>query len=192
MTHDEIVTKVMNGELLSEYNHANIITRQNNRDFFQFDCSGFVAWYIGTNGYLRALAEIKNYLRNTDLLKINRFYCQDFERFYKSSESFTHWKIHKNVMEIIPNDILVIVYNDGNGHMMIVDKIINKSDNSLDLRIVDSTRLLHKNDTRSPDKSGIGYGEIRLIVDTNGVLYDTQNPTRKPTYVDVYIARPTK
>lgn len=192
MTHDEIVTKVINGELLSEYNHANVITRKNNRDFLQFDCSGFVAWYIGTNGYLRALAEIKNYLRKTDLLKINRFYCQDFKHFYKNSESFKHWKIHKNIINIAPKDILVIVYDDGNGHMMIVDKIIYKSDNLLDLRIVDSTRLLHKNDTRSPDKNGIGYGEIRLSIENNGVLYNTQNPTRKTTLVDAYIAQPIK
>ena len=56
MKHDEIVNKILSGDILSEYNHANIITRKNNRDFMQFDCSGFVAWYIGINGYLRALA----------------------------------------------------------------------------------------------------------------------------------------
>lgn len=190
MKYDEIINKIGSGDILSEYNHANIITRDNNRDFMRFDCSGFVAWYIGTNGYLRALAEVKNYLRHTDLLKINRFYCRDFAAFYSSD--LRYWKIHRDVLSAVPEDILVIVYNDGNGHMMIVDKVLNRTDNSIDLRIVDSTRLLHKNDTRAPNGSGIGYGEVRLSCDSNGVYYDPNNPTRVPVLVDAYIARPIK
>ena len=192
MKHADIINKIINGEILSEYNHANIITRINSRDFLQFDCSGFVAWYIGSNGYLRALAEIKNYLRQTDLLKINRFYCQDFERFFKDSKNFKYWEINKNTFEVSPNDILVIVYSDENGHMMIIDKILNKTDNLLELRIADSTRLLHKNDTRAIGSSGIGYGDIKLIIDGKSILYDPQNPTRTPTPVNIYIAKPIK
>lgn len=190
MKHDEIVNKILSGDILSEYNHANIITRKDNRDFMQFDCSGFVAWYIGTNGYLRALAEIRGYLRATDFLKINRFYCQDFERIYNHPENLRYWKIHKNIFDMHPDDILIIVYGDGNGHMMIVDKIISRSGNDIELRIVDSTRLLHKNDTRS--QSGIGYGDIKITFDNNGILYAPQNPQRTPTYVNAYIARPIK
>ena len=192
MTHNEIINNIINGKILSEYNHANIITRYDGHDFFKFDCSGFVAWYIGTNGYLRALAEIKNYLKQTNLLKINRFYCQDFKHFYKNSTSFNYWKIHKNIMDINHDDVVVIIYDDGNGHMMIVDKIISKTDNSLELKIIDSTRLLHKNDTRKSGTSGIGYGEIKLTIDDKGVIYDAQNPTRTPVYIDAYVARPVK
>lgn len=190
MKHNEIVNKILSGDILSEYNHANVITRKNNRDFLQFDCSGFIAWYIGINGYLRALAEIRNHLKNTDFLKINRFYCKDFERFYTQPESLHYWKIHKDILDINSDDILIIVYDDGNGHMMIVDKIISRCNNSIELRIADSTRLLHKNDTRN--QSGIGYGDIKLTIDDNGVQYDPQNPQRTPTYVNAYIARPIK
>lgn len=192
MTYDKIINKILTGDIFSEYSHANVVTQKNNRDFLQFDCSGFVAWYIGKNGYLRALAEIKKYLQQSNFLKINRFYCQDFKRFYKESKKFNYWNIHKNIMDIAPNDILVIVYDDNNGHTMIVDKILNKTDNFIELRIVDSTRLLHKNDTRFPDKSGIGYGEAKLTLDSDGVLYDPQNQSRTPTNVDVYVARPIK
>ncbi len=192
MKYDEIINKINSGEILSEYGHDNRITRLNNRDFMRFDCSGFVAWYIGQNGYLRALAQVRNYLRGTEFLKINRFYCQDFEQIYKNSHLFKHWRIHKNIFEIAPNDILIIVYDDGNGHMMIVDKVVATTSDGVDLRIVDSTRLLHGNDTRTTGQTGIGCGDISLAQTADGVLYDPHNPTRTPTAVGAYIATPIK
>ena len=192
MKYDEIINKIKCGEIYSQYSHSNKIDRLNGHDFLQFDCSGFVAWYIGTNGYLRALVEVRNQLQDTDFIKINRFYCQDFERFYQDSGNLKYWDIHKDISKINPGDILVIVYNDGNGHMMIVDKVLARSESTLDLRIVDSTRLHHKNDTRSGEQTGIGYGDIQISKSNGDAIYNTQNPSRTPTKVDMYIARAVK
>lgn len=192
MKYDEIIRKIGCGEILTEYSHDNVVEHVGNREFLRFDCSGFVAWYIGTNGYLRALAEIKSALRNSEFLKINRFYCQDFDRFYNDKNSLKYWDIHKDISKINPGDILVIVYDDGNGHMMIVDKVLARSESTLDLRIVDSTRLHHKNDTRSGEQTGIGYGDIQISKSNGDAIYNTQTPSRTPTKVDMYIARAVK
>jgi hypothetical protein len=94
---------------------------------------------------------------------------QDFDRFYNDKSSLKYWDIHKDISKINPGDILVIVYDDGNGHMMIVDKVLARSESTLDLRIVDSTRLHHKNDTRKTAKNSACHkikvlGHIQFIV----------------------------
>ena len=192
MKYDEIINKIKCGEIYSQYSHSNKIDRVNGHDFLQFDCSGFVAWYIGINGYLRALAEVRNQLKDTDFIKVNRFYCQDFERFYQNSGNLKYWEIHKDIFDIKPGDILVVVYDDANGHMMIVDSILGRNENTLELRIVDSTRLHHKNDTRSGEQTGIGCGDIKITKSGNNIVYDSQNPDRTPTNVNIYIARAIK
>ena len=87
---------------------------------------------------------------------------------------------------------MVVVYDDANGHMMIVDSILGRNENTLELRIVDSTRLHHKNDTRSSEQTGIGCGDIKITKSGNNIVYDSQNPDRTPTNVNIYIARAIK
>jgi hypothetical protein len=161
--------------ITSEYSHQNSIAGNH----FSIDCSGFVAHYLGKLGYLHALAELRSYSRGMGFLKINRFYCNDFDDFFESCPRY--WTI---VQPIKQNDIIIVIFPDNNGHCMIVDKVIENSGDVTKIRVLDSTRFPHKNDTRKPGNTGIGFGEIEI----SGNLYNANNPNL-PVRGQKYILR---
>lgn len=51
----------------SEYNHSNYIDTIDGKDFFHFDCSGFVHWCLAKTGY----KQLRNFLKEHNFIKIN-------------------------------------------------------------------------------------------------------------------------
>ena len=170
-------------DIASDYSHSNYIDEIDNKKFFHMDCSGFVYWCLAQMGYKRALTELRSFLKQHDFIKINRFFCKDFAFIHKHKQTFKYWDF---INKSVSGCILVVVFPNGNGHCMFVDKIIKDDKNNTILRVIDSTQYPHKNDTRIG--TGIGIGEIGI---DNG-LYNSNNqflPTRK---ADIYFVSPKK
>ncbi|MDR0967654.1 MAG: hypothetical protein LBL75_02360 [Rickettsiales bacterium] len=159
----------------SEYSHENRTEFRDGKLHLIMDCTGFIAWKLGQEKHLHALVEIRKIIRDYGFIKTNRFFAQDFEKLFENRNSLKYWKFI-SVSELKTNDISVILFPDKNGHAMIVDKIISKTFDKIILRILDSTKYSHKNDTRENNTTGIGFGEIVLLGE-NGFYnkYDSGN-----------------
>ena len=173
----------------SEYSHDNYIDIVDGKRCLHMDCSGFIHWLLFNMGYKRALVEARDFLRRNNFIKINRLYCQDFMFIHEHADKFKYWRFLPDVVE---KCILVVVFPDGNGHCMFVDKIVSHSDNTLSLRVIDSTRYPHKNDTRRVGETGIGRGEIEITKNGMEYIYDSKNDELAPRSSKVYFVLPVK
>lgn len=181
----EFLKQFLSGNFISEYNHSNHIDNFGDKKYFHMDCSGFIYWCLAKMGYKRALVELRTVLRKCDFIKINRFFCKDFVFIHTHKKEFKYWDF---INTPIPGSILVVVFPDGNGHCMFINKVIKNNKNKLSLRITDSTRYPHKNDTRT--NSGIGSGEIEIIFDNNDYIYNSNNPTLPLRKANIYFVLP--
>ena len=170
-------------DFISEYNHSNYVDKLGNKNYFHMDCSGFIYWCLMQMGYKRALTELRSFLKQNDFIKINRFFCKDFAFIHKHKKIFKYWDF---INKPVSGCILVVVFPDGNGHCMFVDKIIKNNKNDSILQIIDSTQYPHKNDTRT--STGIGIGEIEI----NNGLYNSNNPSLPIRKADIYFVLPKK
>lgn len=186
-TNSDFFKELFTQGFISEYNHYNYIDKLDNKPYFHMDCSGFVYWCLAQMGYKRALVELRSFLKQRDFLKINRFFCRDFAFIYAHKKKFKYWNF---IDKPISDCVLIVVFPDGNGHCMFVDKIIKTSKTNTCLRVIDLTQYPHKNDTRT--SAGIGVGEIEIIYENNNWLYNSNNkylPIRKS---DFYFVLPIK
>lgn len=174
-------------DFISEYNHSNYIDIFDGKCSFHMDCSGFIYWYLLQNGYKRALVELRQFLKDNDFIKINRFFCKDFAFIHEHEKEFKYWHFSA---QPAPNCILVIVFPDGNGHCMFVDTILRNDRDNLTLRIIDSTNYPHKNDTRN--SGGIGIGDIEITKKKNTWLYDSGNSSLPIRKAQVFFVLPLK
>lgn len=174
-------------DFLSEYSHLNHIDKTGGKTFFHMDCSGFVYWGLAQMGYTRALVELRAFLREHDFIKLNRFFCKDFEFIFKYKDIFKYWKF---MNQPATGAILVTVFHDGNGHCMFVDKIINTDEKGFVLRVLDSTNYPHKNDSRT--NNGIGTGEIEIIKNNDLWVYDSGNKSLPPRPAEIYFVSTLK
>jgi hypothetical protein len=147
------------------------------------DCSGFVYWSLIQMGYTRTLVELQNFLKKQGFIKINRFFCKDFSLIYKYQKEFKYLNFIKEPKQ---GCILVIVLSNGNGHCMFVDEIIENNKDSFCLRIIDSTRYPHKNDTRINQNTGIGVGDIEIFYKDGNWFYNSNNPTLPIRKAQIY------
>ena len=168
---------------VSEYNHSNYIDESDGKKYFHMDCSGFVYWCLAQMGYKRALVELRSFLKQNDFIKINRFFCKDFAFIHEHKQTFKYWNF---INKPVSRCILVVVFPDGNGHCMFIDKIIKSDKNNTVLSVIDSTQYPHKNDTRTG--TGIGIGEIEI----NNELYNSNNQSLPIRKADIYFVLPKK
>lgn len=185
----EFINDIINKKILSEYSHSNYIDKFDGRDFLHLDCSGFVFWWLAKNKYIRALAEIRGFLRQRKYIKINRFYCRDFHEMFHSRNDFSYWEFMNEPHE---NDIIVVVFDSGNGHCMFINRVIQQTQNHLVLNITDSTRYPHKNDSRHTPETGIGTGDITIEYSNGQTIYDAGNKKLKPKKCNVYFIHPKR
>ena len=180
---------IKNGNILSEYNHGNYIDSVDGRLCLHMDCSGFVFWYLLNSGYKRALAELKFFLKENNFIKITRFYCKDFVEIYRHKDDFHYWHFLQT-----PDigTLLIVVFPDGNGHCMFVNKIIEEKHNGYVLNIIDSTRYPHRNDSRATGQTGIGVGDISISIKNGQWYYDAYNDALGIRQATIYFVNPTK
>ena len=171
----------------SEYNHSNYIDTTDGKRNFHFDCSGFVYWCLAQTGYKRSLAEMRGFLKKHNFIKINRFYCKDFKFIYDQRNNFKYWDF---INTPTVGSIMVVVFPDGNGHCMFIDELIETNKDHMCLRIIDSTRYQHKNDTRK--NTGIGFGEIEITRQDNNWFYNSNNPDLPIRKAEIYFINPKK
>jgi len=171
----------------SEYNHANYIDVIGGKKTFHFDCSGFVYWCLAKMGYKRSLVELRNFLKEHDFIKINRFFCKDFKFVHKHKNSFKYWNF---IDKPAVGCIMVVVFSGESGHCMFVDKLVNMDKDRICLRIIDSTRYQHKKDTRK--NTGIGAGEIEIIHKNNDWFYNSNNKDLPIRKAEIYFVCPIK
>ncbi|MDE6250676.1 MAG: hypothetical protein K2M34_03515 [Alphaproteobacteria bacterium] len=184
-----LLSNIKNNNIISEYSHSNYIDMVSGVPCLHMDCSGFVFWYLLNNGYKRALAELKFFLKENNFIKITRFYCKDFAEMHQQQDKFHYWQfMNKPAKE----SILVIVFPDGNGHCMIVNEIIQQSATSYELNIIDSTRYPHRNDSRTIDQTGIGIGNVSIQLKNGEWYYDAGNDMLGIRQAMVYFIKPVK
>ncbi len=176
-----------NKDIVSEYSHQNYIDKMGDKQFFHMDCSGFVYWYLVQMKYKKSLAELRRFLKKHNFIKINRFFCKDFTFIYEHQNEFNYWQFTERPTT---KSILVIIFKNGHGHCMFVDKIIRNDKDKLLLRIIDSTRYPHKNDNRQA--TGIGSGEIELIYKNKTWFYNSNNPNLPIREAQIYFVNPVK
>lgn len=176
-------------DFLSEYNHSNYIDKSEGKTYFHMDCSGFVYWCLLQMGYRRALVELRSFLKQHDFIKINRFFCKDFAFIHEHKQEFKYWKFTDKP---IPCCILVVVFPDGNGYCMFVDNIIKDDGDNIFLRVIDSTRYPHKNDTRINQNTSIGIGDIEINYQNGAWFYDSENESLPTRQSDIYFIVPKK
>ena len=182
-TNIEFFKQFFSKDFISEYNHSNYIDTLDNKTYFHMDCSGFIYWCLLQMGYKRALTELRSFFKQYDFIKINRFFCKDFAFIHEHKKSFKYWDF---IDKPVSGCILIVVFPDGNGHCMFVDKIIKSDKNNTVLRVIDSTKYPHKNDIRT--HTGIGIGEIEI----NNGLYNSNNQSLPIRKADVYFVLPKK
>ena len=84
------------------------------------------------------------------------------------------WMEVKNIMEVQPGDLLgwrkdTIEQGQSTGHVgMVASAPIVEKDGRVRLRILDSTRGPHSNDTRTEATLGVGSGDMFFTVDRSG------------------------
>lgn len=172
---------------ISEYNHSNYIDEFDDKKFFHMDCSGFIYWCLAQMGYKRALVELRNFLKQNDFIKINRFFCKDFAVIHEHKNKLKYWRFTDKP---VAGSVMIVVFPDGNGHCMFIDSIIKNDKTNISLRVIDSTRHPHKNDTRT--STGIGIGEINIIYENNNWLYNSNNNSLPIRKADIYFVSPIK
>ena len=180
-----VLSSIESGKITSVYSHSNIIDGINIKQ----DCSGFVGWALGETGKLRALAEIRSILKNNNFLKTNRFYCQDFDLLVSKQSNIQYWKF-LSPPQVEQGDIFIVVFEDNNGHCGFIDSIKRISNTEFVLRIIDSTKYPHKNDSRNNGTTGIGIGDIKLSKTNSDWIYDSQNASKLPCPAKLYFVRP--
>ena len=131
-TNIDFLNNLFLQDFVSEYNHSNYIDEIDNKRFFHMDCSGFVNWCMAQMGYKRALVELRKFLQQHDFIKINRFYCRDFAFIHEHKNEFKHWHFTDTPTH---GCILVVVFPDGNGHCMFVNKIIKNNKDKIQLNL---------------------------------------------------------
>ena len=176
-------------DFISEYSHSNYIDEYDGKKYFHMDCSGFVYWCLAQMGYKRALVELRSFLKQFDFIKLNRFFCKDFAFINDHKNKLKYWNFTNKPTH---GGILIVVFPDGNGHCMFVDKIIKNDQEKIYLRVIDCTQYPHKNDTRTNDKTGIGIGEIELINRNKYWFYDSGNQALSARKADIYFVLPMK
>ena len=126
-TNIEFFKRFFIDDFISEYNHSNYIDKLDNKTYFHMDCSGFMYWCLLHMGYKRALVELRSFLKQHDFIKINRFFCKDFVFIHEHKKEFKYWDF---INKPESGCVLVVVFPDGNGHCMFVDKVIKNSKNN--------------------------------------------------------------
>jgi hypothetical protein len=151
----------------SEYTYGFSVDEK--KGIYRFDCSGFAQWV------LKKATPIAAFTIGHDLTP--RPLARDFERRIArlpNDRERGGWRRVERVRELVPGDLVawikpVEVESPNTGHVAFVvlpPVLAPGYDNAYLVRIADSTRLLHDDDTRA-GRTGFGFGTILLVADSD-------------------------
>ncbi len=128
------------------------------------------------------------YLLNKDGITLPERACEIYD-FFKQSQ---HLKI-LDIRKVQRGDIIlwkkkVIPLSGDSGHLSIIDDVIQIKTESALVRVYDSVKNIHQNDSR--ENSGLGHGEIELLL--NGVVpcgFRWLGDNKKTKFTDILIVR---
>lgn len=149
----------------SEYSHATIVNER--RGSYKFDCSGMVQWVLR-----RAAPQAA---RSTQVGPAARPLARDFQRRIARApvdRARAGWKRVARVSDLAPGDVVAWIKppeidspNTGHVAFVVLPPVrVAGYENAYLVRIADSTRLMHDDDTRV-DRTGFGFGTILLVAD---------------------------
>lgn len=141
------------------------------KGIYKVDCSDYVNYMLKASSKA-AYATIKQFTRT------ERPNSKDYFSFFQTlakETSIAHWKHVASVHDLKPGDIIVYRYKRfgfrSSGHMMIVVAPPRSDTIKSDIyyvRVSDSAKSGHTNDTRARFHSGIGAGVLLLKVNKHG------------------------
>jgi len=149
----------------SEYAYGFAVDEK--RGVYKFDCSGMAQWVLKRSAP-RAAFTIAHDLTPRPL-------ARDFERRIArapADEERGGWRRIARVADLLPGDVVawikpVEVESPNTGHVAFVvlpPKLAPGYENAYLVRVADSTRLHHDDDTRV-GRTGLGFGTIVLVAD---------------------------
>lgn len=150
----------------SEYSHATNVSER--RGSYKFDCSGMVQWVLRKAAPQAA--------RSTGYGAAQRPLARDFQRRIAQApvdRARGGWRRVARVSELRPGDVIAWLKpreidspNTGHAAFVVLPPTrVAGYENAYLVRIADSTRLLHDDDTRE-GRTGFGFGTILLVADS--------------------------
>lgn len=139
---------------------------------FKADCSGLVG-YVLRDLYPEAYLSLRGTEAPWRLRPVSVTYYETLDAAAKEKGT-GHWRRVEKLMEVKPGDILawrreVLEQGKATGHVAVVaSDPIAEDDGRVRIRVIDSTRGLHSNDTRSEDNLGVGSGDMFFLMDEDG------------------------
>jgi len=132
------------------------------RGVYIVDCSNFVD-HILQNVYPDAYSNL------VDSVGADNPASQHYFNFFRdlAEESDGHWNKINDIEQLQPGDILVFRYKNSRGaetggHVMVVMEKPERASDVYFVRVADSARSRHSEDTRQLNESGIGIGTLLL------------------------------
>jgi hypothetical protein len=160
-----VLGKIYGSLAESEYSHATIVSER--RGSYKFDCSGMVHWVLRKAAPAAA--------RSTFYGAAQRPLARDFQRRIArapTDRARAGWRRIARVSELMPGDVVAWIKpkeidspNTGHTGFVVLPPVrVPGYENAFLVRLADSTRLLHDDDTRV-GRTGFGFGTILLIAD---------------------------
>lgn len=167
---DKIVSDLDNDIISAKYSNDNIETIENGKLYLNFNCSGFINYYLKNIDREDAIKEIETFIRknlNVEDFDLLPMMTNDYHLFFKTLKraSSKYWEKLESPSQLNIGDIIVYINDTQDDkqrkHMMIVKDIINNAYDEIEISVLDSTQYPHSEDSRN-NKNGAGYGKITL------------------------------
>ena len=129
------------------------------------DCSGFI------NSLLKQSYGLNNEQFRT-IMGVNRPYAKTYYDAIINDNSFINVASVKNynIGDFITLRYLDSAKGKNTGHIMLINELpIMAKPNEYHIKIIDQSGAHGSNDTRYPDKTGLGSGIFRIYTDNNGI-----------------------
>jgi hypothetical protein len=171
----------------SSYSHKTEIDEKNG--VYNLDCSGLACFLLKENypEVYKKLPFAKKHKRPKAI--------DFFNAIYEEKEN-NGWEKIPSMKDAAPGDFIVWKYppakKGDTGHLLIImSKPVKINDSTYEVKICDSSKSRHANDTRKKGQSGIGMGTMWFAVDKDGKpnAFYWSSQKRKPRAIQIVIGR---
>jgi hypothetical protein len=148
------------------------------------DCSGLIGHILRCH-FPEAYLHIDGKTRPERVRPLAANFCETFIAAGKKGSKGNPWRQIAKAEDLRPGDILAwkkrkIEEGSTTGHVLMIASIPKIEKNGLyHARVIDSTRGLHANDTRTQESLGVGSGEMWLSADKDRKLNGFKNNAGK-------------